>query len=178
MSKRKADDIEVVAFDARDVTAGAALNSVGAGFVVRLIGCEIAGDFFARELREVDLRGLDEAAALGVGETDERDAGENGVCSAGKLFEDVARVVGGARLAEDAIVESNDRVGGDNNSWTDSTGGNEFGFCVGEALDESGGRFVGGRCFIDCGGHDRERIPRVMKDFSATRGGGGENEFH
>ena len=70
----QANDVEVVAFDAGDVAAGAALDSVGAGFVVRLFGGEITGDFFGGELREMDLGGFYEAAALGVGEADESDA--------------------------------------------------------------------------------------------------------
>jgi len=63
----KANDIEIVAFDAGDVAAGAALDGVGAGFVVGFFGGEVARDFFGGELGEMNEGGLDEAAALGVG---------------------------------------------------------------------------------------------------------------
>ena len=57
----QADYVEVVAFDAGDVAAGAALNGVGAGFVVGLFGGEVTGDFFCGELGEMDERGFDES---------------------------------------------------------------------------------------------------------------------
>lgn len=50
----EADDVEIVAFDAGDVAAGAALDGVGAGFVVWLFGGEVTRDFFGGELREMD----------------------------------------------------------------------------------------------------------------------------
>ena len=50
----QADDVEVVAFNARDVAAGAALDGVGAGFVVRFFGGEVTRDFFVGELGEMD----------------------------------------------------------------------------------------------------------------------------
>src|SRR5467141_5236572 len=61
----EADDVEVTAFDARNEAAGAALDGVGAGFVVRFAGGEVAGDFFMIELGEMDVSRLDESAALG-----------------------------------------------------------------------------------------------------------------
>ena len=60
-SQGEADDVEVVAFDARDVAAGAALDGVGAGFVVRLFGGEVTRDFFGGELGEMDEGGFDES---------------------------------------------------------------------------------------------------------------------
>ncbi len=42
----EADYVEVIAFDAGDVAAGASLDGVGAGFVVRLAGGEVTRDFF------------------------------------------------------------------------------------------------------------------------------------
>src|SRR5258707_4191191 len=66
----KADDVEIAAFDARDVAAGAALDGVAACFVVGLAGGEITGDFFGGERGEMDQRGLDEREPLGVGKAD------------------------------------------------------------------------------------------------------------
>src|SRR6266481_4515668 len=67
----QADNVEVAAFDARDVAAGAALDGVAAGFVVGLAGGEVAGDFFRREHGEMDQRGLHEGEALDVGKAEE-----------------------------------------------------------------------------------------------------------
>ena len=44
-SDGEADDVEVATLDTRDVTGGAALDSVGAGFVVWLVGGELGGKF-------------------------------------------------------------------------------------------------------------------------------------
>src|SRR5579872_576420 len=77
--KWKADDIEIVAFDARDVAASATLDGVGAGFVMGLFGGEVAGNFRGVERCEVDESGFDELEAFRVGQADERDAGNHGV---------------------------------------------------------------------------------------------------
>jgi len=50
----QADYVEVVAFDAGDVAAGAALDGVGAGFVVGFFGGEVTRNFFGGELGEMD----------------------------------------------------------------------------------------------------------------------------
>src|ERR1700682_1122755 len=42
-SQRKADYVEVAAFDAWDMTPGATLDGVGAGFVIWLVGREVGG---------------------------------------------------------------------------------------------------------------------------------------
>ena len=132
----QADDVEIVAFDARDVAASAALDGVGAGFVVGFFGCEVARYFFGGEFGEMDQGGLDEGTALGVGEADERDACHNGMGATGKRFEHMAGVVAGAWLAEDATVEGYDCVGGKDYCGADDAGRGEFGFGVSEALDE------------------------------------------
>src|SRR5712692_1057689 len=85
--KRQADDVEVAAFDAGNVAAGAALDAIGAGFVVRLAGGEIPRDFLGGESSEVHERGLHEAAALDIGKADEGDAGDDRVRAAGELFQ-------------------------------------------------------------------------------------------
>ena len=174
----QADNVEIVAFDARDVAAGAALDGVGAGFVVGLFSGEVAADFFGGELGEMDERGLDEASALGIGKADERDAGENRVGAAGKFFEHMACVVGGAGLAENAAFESDDGVSGEDDGGADGAGGDELGFGVGEALDVVVGGFLGEGSFVDGGRHDDEREAGVVENFGAAGGGGGEDEFH
>jgi len=141
-SEGQADHVEVVAFDARDEAAAEALDGVGAGFVVRLAGREIARDVVVRKRNEVDEGGLDEAAALHVRETDESDAGEHGMSAAGKSFEHAASVVGGTGLAKDAAVERDDGVGSNDDGGADGARGDEFGFGFSEALDHVGGRFI------------------------------------
>src|ERR1700737_894713 len=133
--EREADDVEVAAFDARNEAAGAALNGVGAGFVVGFVGGKVAGDFFVIELGEMDVSGFDESAAFGVGKANESDAREDGVRAAGKFFEHVAGVVGGARLAEDVAVEGDLGIGADDDGRANGAGGDEFGFGEGETLD-------------------------------------------
>src|SRR5882762_7886656 len=73
----QADDVEVAAFDAGDVAAGAALDGVSASLIVRLAGREVAGDFFSGERGKVHQRGLDEGEPLGVGKADEGHTGDD-----------------------------------------------------------------------------------------------------
>ena len=174
----EANDVEVVAFDAGDVAAGAALDGVGTGFVVRLTGGEVTRDFVGGELGDVDEGGFDEGAAVGVGETDECDAGDDGVGTAGELFEHVAGVVGGAGLAEDAAFESDLGIGADDDGGASGASGNEFGFGEGQALDKVVGGFAGVRCFVDGGRENGEGESGSVEDFGAAGGGGGEDEFH
>src|SRR5260370_22747072 len=82
--EREADDVEVAAFDARNEAAGAALNGVGAGFVVRFARGKVAGDFFVIELGEMHVSRFDESAAFGGGTADESDTGEDGVHAVGE----------------------------------------------------------------------------------------------
>src|SRR6266487_5410360 len=82
--KRQADDVEVTAFDAGNVAAGAALDAIGASFVVRLARGEISGDFLGGENGEVHERGLHEGAALDIGKADEGDAPDAGASVAGR----------------------------------------------------------------------------------------------
>ncbi len=81
--EREANNIEIATFDARNEAAGAALNGVGTGLVVRFAGGEVAGDFFVIKFGEMDVGRFDEGAALGVGKADESDTGEYGVLAAG-----------------------------------------------------------------------------------------------
>src|SRR5260370_22254333 len=99
--EREADDVEVAAFDARNEAAGAALNGVGAGFIVRFARGKVAGDFFVIELGEMDVSRFDEGAAFGVGKADEGDTGEDGVRAGGKFFEHVAGGRGGPKVSRD-----------------------------------------------------------------------------
>ena len=59
--------------------------------------------------------------------------------AAGKILQHVTRVVGGAGFAEDAAFESYDCVGREDDGGAYGAGGDEFGFGVGEALDEHRG---------------------------------------
>jgi len=97
---------------------------------------------------------------------------------AGKFFEHVAGVVAGAGLAEDAAVESYDGVGGEDDGRPDGAGGGEFGFRVREALDVIGGGFAGERRFVDGGRNHDEGEARVVENFGAAGGSGGEDELH
>ncbi len=103
--KGQADDVEVAAFDARDVAAGAALDAITSSLIVGLAGRKVAVDLFRRKHGEVHQGGLDEGEPLGVGKANEGDTREDRVSAAGKFFEHVAGVVGGTGLAEDAPFE-------------------------------------------------------------------------
>ena len=140
-----------------------------------LFGPEVAGDFFSGELGEMDERGLDEAATLGVGETDEGDAGDDGMGAAGEFFEHVACIVRGAGFAKDAAFEGYDGVGGEDDGGAHGAGGNEFGFGVGEALDVIGRGFLWEGSFVDGGGHDDEGEAGVVENFGATVQAGRES---
>ena len=172
------DDVEIAAINAGDEAAGAALDGVGAGFVMGFAGREIADDFFMRESSELDQSGLRENNALGVGKADEGDAGDDGVGAAGKSFEHLTGVLRRTRLAEDVAFESDFGVGGNDDGGADGAGGDQLGFGDGQALDEvvSGfarvGRFVNGRR------EHGERNLRVAKNLGAANGSGSENQFH
>ena len=174
----EADDVEVVAFDAGNEAAGLTLDGVGAGFVVGFAGGEVAGDVVVGKLREVDEGVFDESAALGVREANESDAGEDGVGASGKLFEHVAGIVGGARLAEDVAVEGDDGVGSDDDGGSHGAGGDELGFGAGETQDVVGGGFARKGSFVDGGGHDLKGKAGVVEDCGPAGRRGGENEFH
>jgi len=162
-------DVEVAAFDAGNEAARVALNGVGAGLVMRLAGGEIAKDLIAPECGKMDERGFHKGAALGVGEPDEGDAGDDRVGAAGKFFEHAASVIGGAGLAEDVAVERNNCICANDDRGADGAGGHELGFSEGEALDQVIWRFVGVRSFVNSGREHNKRKPRVPKDFSAAR---------
>lgn len=174
----QADNVEVVAFDAGDVAASAALDGVGAGFVAGLTGREVTRDFVGGELREMDEGGFDEGAALGVGEADESDAGKDGVGATGKIFKHVAGVLGVAGLAEDAALQSDLGIGTDDDGGTRGASGDEFGFGDGEALDQVVGGFAREGGLVDGGREDGEREAGGVEDLCAAGGGGGEDEFH
>jgi hypothetical protein len=176
--ERKAHDVEVATFDAGNEPAGVALNGIGARFVVRFAGGEVAEDLVAGQRGEMDERGFDESTALGVGKADEGYAGDDGVGAAGKLFEHVTRIIRGAGLAENETVERNDSVRGDDDRRTDSARGNEFGFCFGEPLNVFVGGFTGERGFVHRGREHNKREASIAKDFGAACGGGSKNQLH
>jgi hypothetical protein len=174
----EAHDVEVATFDAGNEAACVALNGVGAGFVMRFTGGEVADDLLAGERGEMDEGRFDKGAARGIGEADEGYTGDDGVGAAREFFEHVTRIVRGAGLAEDETVESNNGVRGDDDRRADSTRGNEFGFCLGEALHVFVGRFAGKGSFVDGGRKHNEREAGIAKDFGAARGGGSEDQLH
>jgi hypothetical protein len=177
-SERKADDIEVAAFDARDVAAGAALNSVAACFVVRFSGGEITGDLLGGEHIEVHERGLDESEALGVGKSDEGDPCNDGVSVSRKSLEHVASVVRGTGFAEDVAFKSDFGIGANDDGGANGASGNEFGFGVSEALDEVVSRFTSVGSFVDRGRESGKREASLMENFGAADGSGSKDEFH
>jgi hypothetical protein len=170
--------VEVAAFDARDVAAGAALDGVGAGFVVGLVGVEVAGDFFLRQLGEMDKCAFDKLAALHFGMTKKRYAGDDGMCAAGKSFEHVAGFVAVAGFAQDLAVEDYDRIRGKDDRGTDGARGDELAFGVGEALDVLLGSFTRDRRLVDSGGEHGERESGIAENLGAARGRGREDQLH
>ncbi len=152
----QADDVEVAAFDARDVTAGAALDGVRAGLVERFFGREIVVQFLFGKWRKVNMRSLDEAAALGVRKANEGHAGYDRMDVAGQFDQHVASVVSGTRFTQDLAVDEDGGVGGDDDRGAYGAGGDEFGFGVGEALHKILRGFAGNRSFVDGGGQHGE----------------------
>jgi hypothetical protein len=175
--ERQPDNIEVAAFDAWDVPTSAALDGVGAGFVERLVCGEIAGQSLVGQRAKVDLGDLDEAAALGVRQSNQGNARYDRVRAPGKLGEHVAGVFAGARLAEDAALEDDFGVRSDDDGGADGASGHEFRLGVGEALNQVRTRFAGDGSFVDGRGHHGERNPSVAENFRTTRGRGSENEL-
>src|SRR5215467_3461679 len=147
--KRQSHHVEIATFNARDVAGGIALDGVSAGLVVRLAGGEVTGDFFVGQGSERDKSGLDKGDAFGVGKANKTHAGEDRVSATGKFREHAAGVVGGAWLAEDAAVEDDFRIRGDDNGGTDGARGGEFGFGFGKTEDEVLRRFAGERRFVN-----------------------------
>ena len=176
--ERETDDIEVATFHTRNETPGVTLNGVGAGFVMRFAGGEVAEDLLAGERDEMDERGFDKSTALCVGEADKRDPRDDGVGAAGKFFERVTRIIRRAGLSEDKAVDGDDRIRRDDDRRADSARGYELGFCFGEALDVHVGRFAGEGSFVHRGRKNNERKTRRAEDFGAARGGGSKDQLH
>jgi hypothetical protein len=176
--EREAYDIEIATFHARNETPGVALNGVGAGFVMRFAGGEVAEDLLAGQRGEMDERGFDKSTALCVGEADKRDPGDDGVGAAGKFFERATSIVRRAGLSEDEAIDGDDRIRCDDDRRADSTRGDELGFCFGEALDVHIGRFAGEGRFVHRGRKNNERKTRLAEDFGAARGGGSKDQLH
>ena len=176
--ERETDDIEVATFHTRNETPGVTLNGVGAGFVMRFAGGEVAEDLLAGERDEMDERGFDKSKALCVGEADERDPGDDGVGAAGKFFERVTRIVRRAGFSEDEAVDGDDRIRRDDDRRADSARGYELGFCFGEALYVRVGRFAGEGSFVHRGRKYNEREAGIAKDFGAACRCGSKDQFH
>jgi hypothetical protein len=105
----KADDVEVVAFDARNPTGGATLDGIGSGFVHGLAGGDIGGDFFIGEGEESDGGGF--GGDFSVCGGDDGDAGDDTVGAAGEKAEHTGGVGGVFWLAEDVVVEGDGGIG-------------------------------------------------------------------
>src|SRR5579859_7762196 len=75
----KADNVVIAAFNAGNVAAGASLNGVRAGFIEWFAAREVADDFVFIQSAEVDLCRFQKFAPLGIGQANERDAGDDRV---------------------------------------------------------------------------------------------------
>src|SRR5258708_1848454 len=126
----------------------------------------------------MDVSRFDESAVCGGGKADEGGGREEGVRAAGKFFEHVAGVVGGARLAEDVAVQGDLGIGADDDGRANGAGGDEFGFGESKALDEVVGGFAGVGSFVDGGREHSEGEAGIVKDFGTANGGGSEDELH
>jgi len=98
--------------------------------------------------------------------------------AAGELFEHAVGVITGARLTENFVVEGDDSVRGDDNSWAHGARGDELGFGIRESENESGRRFIGRWGFVDGGSKHGERNAGVAQNLGAAGRGRGEDEFH
>lgn len=72
--QREANNVEIIAFDARNETAGLALDRVSSGLVVRFAGSEIARDVLSAQFDKMNQSGFHEAAPFRVGKANERDS--------------------------------------------------------------------------------------------------------
>ena len=97
--QRQTDNIEIAAFDAWNVAAGASLNRIRASFIERFAGREIARNLFVRNLREVDVRCLDETAALNVGQPNQRDPGHYRMPAPGEFSKHLSCIFACTRFA-------------------------------------------------------------------------------
>jgi hypothetical protein len=176
--KRKADDVEIATFNARDVAACTALNSVSARFIVGLFTGEIAGNFVGGNGSEMYQRGFHKLPALGIRKANKRNSSEYRMRAAGKLFEHKASLIVGTRFAENVSVENDNGVSGDNEGRTNGASGDEIGFGIGQPLHQICRILVSVGSFIDGGREHGKRDARIAKNFGAARRGGGEDNFH
>jgi hypothetical protein len=105
----KADDVEVIAFNAGNPTSGTTLDGIGSGFVHGFAGGDIGGDFFVGEGEESDGGGF--GGDFSVCGGDDGDAGDDAMGAAGEKTEHTGGVGGVFGLAEDVIVEGYGGVG-------------------------------------------------------------------
>ena len=119
VGKREADDVEIAALDAGNVAAGTALNGIGSGLVIGLLGGQVARNFIPAKRRKVHKRGLDKLAALNFRKAHQRNAGNNGMRTPREKFKHAPRIIRGPRFAENLPVEHHDRVRGDDDRWPD-----------------------------------------------------------
>jgi len=91
----------------------------------------------------------------------------HGVGASGKLFEHVARIVGGTRLAQNLAIENHHGVRGNHNRRTHGARGHQIRFDVGQPLDECLRRFAGVGSLIHGRRNHGERHTCIAKDFRA-----------
>ena len=105
----KADDVEVVAFNAWNPTRGATLDGVGSGFVHGFAGGDVSIDVFVRGGEKLDGGGF--GGDFSVCGGDNGDAGDDAMGAAGEKTKHPGGVGGVFGLAEDLIVEGYGGVG-------------------------------------------------------------------
>jgi hypothetical protein len=108
--QREADDVEVVAFDARDECGAEALDGVAAGSALPLVGGDVPVEGGRGRRAEVDLGdrdgGVGDLAVAGEG-----DRSDDQMRATGQARDVLARLGRIARLAEDVAVDGDERVG-------------------------------------------------------------------
>ena len=98
--------------------------------------------------------------------------------AAAELLEHVSCIFNGTGLAENFVVEDDDRVGCERDRRSDGPSGDEIRLGIGQTLDERRRRFTRIGRLIHSGRKNGKRQARIGENFGAARGRGGENELH
>ena len=109
----QADDVAVIALDARDELGGAALDSVGSCFIHGFAGRNIIRNFFVCHIAEEHTRGFHGGQRLRARE--DGNGGGDVMRASTQEADHAVGVLRIARLAEQLIVSSNSGIGTDDN---------------------------------------------------------------
>ncbi len=149
------------------------LYAVGSCFVKGAVFVYVVVDFFGGEGREVNFGGFGECVERAVAASYTY-AGDHAVCLSGEVGEYASCVVGVARFADNAVVEYNHGICGDEHLIVGEIRQIRCGLDAREVCGDFVGGHAGGHCFIDgSGGIDAEIDVEHGQELTASRGSGG-----